>query len=464
MPVECWKKPNDLKGFSGAGKEDAGREDVGSEWSIGANKMKADSRFIPLKNNSVNCIVTSPPYWGLRKYDIPDLVWDGEGGCEHEWGNRLADHHPGQVEQTKWKNAQAAGHGQTSGSGQFCLRCSAWRGQLGLEPTIKLYISHLLQITKEIWRALKKDGTFWLNIGDSYAGSGQGWMKDGQAIGGSKQKTNQGSVHPWPTGKPPGYISSKQENAPKPKDLCLIPFRLVLALQAQGWWIRSDIIYSKPNPMPESVRDRPTRSHEYLFLLTKSGKATCWRHDKTKEWVWEKPEPDYIWVKDDKGKERRVNLWKGYDYFWDQDAVKEPWVEYERARRLREKEQRLATVFNIARDGKTGQHPQGKNGVIRSAKRRGELAEGNGRNVRSVWIITTQPYSEAHYATFPEELVERCIKAGCPKCGIVLDPFCGSGTVQRIAERLNRVGIGFDLGYLDLQQKRASNIQKEIFV
>lgn len=383
--------------------------------------MIADARFIPLKDESVNCVVTSPPYWGLRKYSIPDLVWDEDENCQHEWTLEMVyKDSPTRQRSADCFTSESTKKEERWRPNQFCLHCSAWRGQLGLEPSIELYFSHLLQITKEIWRVLRKDGVLWLNIGDSYAGSGQGWGKDA----GLTRNVHQTGCDDRPIyiapgglgkdGKPP---TANKQNGLKPKDLCLIPFRLALALQQQGWWVRSDIIWAKPNPMPESVKDRPTRSHEYIFLLTKS------QH-----------------------------------YFWDQDAVREPhtWID-ENGKRIGSD-----TIGQIAKR-KRFKSTMAGGGTNARTHCGSSMNHPNGRNIRSVWTIATQPYPEAHYATFPEELVERCIKAGCPKGGIVLDPFAGSGTVQGVTEKLNRIGIGCDLAYQDLQIKRMKNIQKEIF-
>lgn len=359
------------------------------------------------------------------------------------------------------------------------LRNYGIEGQLGLEKTPQEYISKMGEIFREVRRVLKPEGTLWLNLGDSYMASATGNQGNGSSTleGGKSTQVE--------AGKRPSKICGGL----KTKDLVGIPWRVALALQADGWWLRSDIIWSKPNPMPESVTDRPTRAHEYLFLLTKSQK-----------------------------------------YFFDQEAVREPWVEYERARRLREKENGLDTVYQTANEGKIGQTPQGQNGAVKNVKRRGELAEGNGRNIHSVWTIATQPFPQFHFATFPEALVEPCIKAGtsergyCPECGkpwvwmvdrakvgdwnknrdrfgrgnhqnkngddivkingspylrgyypprtlgwspscdcnkdpippLVLDPFSGAGTVALVAKRLLRDYIGIELkpDYITMSEKR----------
>ena len=184
-----------------------------------------------------------------------------------------------------------------------------------------------------------------------------------------------------------------------------------------GGGLGSDIIWSKPNPMPESVTDRPTKAHEYIFLLSKSA-----------------------------------------NYFYDAEAIKEPQVEDERRRRLREQEQGLNTRYDIKRDQhEIGQTPQGSSGMNRSVAARHRLAVLGTRNRRSVWTVATAPYPEAHFATFPEALVTPCILAGCPVDGFVLDPMCGSGTVESVAYKLGRKGIGMDLKpeYNVLAMKRA---------
>jgi DNA modification methylase len=307
-----------------------------------------------LPPDSIHCVVTSPPYWGLRDYGLEPLVWGGEPGCAHEWGEQIrtswANSVPGQNNQPI-KNT-AAGHWKPKITAPFCRRCGAWLGSLGLEPTPELYLEHLVAIFREVRRVLRPDGTLWLNMGDSYNGSGgaggdygPGGLKEGQ----------------------PKFPGRKFPHL-KPKDLCGIPWRLALALQADGWWLRSDIIWSKPNPMPASVTDRPTTSHEYIFLLTKSAK-----------------------------------------YFYDQEAVKEQSTGQQGA------------AANFQRETKEHLLP-GQNAKQHRTNRQ-PTADNGSRNLRTVWEIATEPFPEAHFATFPQRLVERCLKAGtsakgcCPQCG-----------------------------------------------
>jgi len=236
--------------------------------------VKADARHIPLPDNSVQCCVTSPPYWGLRKYSgEQELVWGGGSNCQHEWGEKLIskanDSNRGTMEWATGGDPGAKVLGERVCQGQFCS-CGAWRGAYGLEPTVEMYVEHTVQILREIRRVLRKDGVCFWNIGDSYAG--------GHVSYSNKR---------WQHGAGPNVEEHRwlgQFDNLKPKDLCLIPFRVALAAQASGWWVRADIVWSKPNPMPESVTDRPTRSHEYILMLTKSA-----------------------------------------DYYWDADAVREPY-------------------------------------------------------------------------------------------------------------------------------------------
>lgn len=267
--------------------------------------------------------VTSPPYWGLRDYGVPVRTWGGDADCRHSW----------------------AGGGRSSGRGRFCRRCGAWQGCLGLEPDPDLYVEHLVAVLREVRRALREDGTLWLVIGDSFVGSRTYQVPD--SIG-----RDSGS-----------RIGSRVPAGLKPKDLVGIPWRVAFALQADGWWLRSDTIWQKPNAMPESVRDRPTRAHEYVFLLAKSGR-----------------------------------------YFYDAEAVREP----DRGRRSGNGNARPARLSYGGSEAPRGQAD--------------EWVGGAGRNRRSVWTIPTQCFRGAHFATFPEALVEPCLLAGtspaaCSICG-----------------------------------------------
>jgi site-specific DNA-methyltransferase (adenine-specific) len=321
--------------------------------------IKADSRHIPLDDDSVNCIITSPPYWSLRKYDIPDV----------DFGD--------------------------------------WRGQLGLEPTIDLYLKHLMQIMDECKRVLRDDGTMWVNLGDSYGGSNSGGIEDNKAA-----KFGTGAT-------------SLQEHRPSKgmmaKSLCLIPYRFAIAMIDRGWICRNLINWWKPNCMPSSAKDRFTVDFEPIFFFVKSRKY----------WFEQQYEPFHpntdVWY--------RKELREGKEY-----NCKKPY--------------KGNTPYATTK----AQNPQeSKARILESMK------NSHGRNRRCVWTIPTQPYPESHFATFPEALVEPMIRAGCPKGGTVLDPFCGSGTVMRVAEKLGRKGIGIDLGYTNLAEKKCKKNQIELF-
>ena len=357
--------------------------------------ISGDARHIPFPDKHFHCAVTSPPYWGLRDYGLEPVVWGPE--CEHEWGEESfltrqtqRDHDGRDFGETGGE--EPSRRAMEASQGTFCLRCNAWRGSLGLEPTPELYVQHLVEIFREVRRTLRDDATLWLNIGDSYAGSGKGRMGDGThaAKHGEKQHTNTGTL----LGKLPHGLSG---NGLKTKDLVGIPWMVAFALRADGWYLRSDIIWHKPNAMPESVRDRPTKAHEYLFLLSKSKKYYYDKAAILEPAAWER------W-----GKQTPVKIYRG-------SAIK-----------ARSKEEIL------------------------------EKFGGRGRNARTVWNIATQSYPGAHFAVFPEKLVEPCILAGCPKGGVVLDPFAGSGTVGVVAQRLGRSATLIDAKpeYCKLAQER----------
>jgi len=261
-------------------------------------------------------------------------------------------------------------------------------GQIGLEKTPEEYIEKLVAIFREVRRTLRDDGTLWLNLGDSYATQHAVGTKDDDT-GWKHGKLSKG--YQARTGCPMGL---------KPKDLCGIPWRVAFALQADGWWLRQDIIWAKPNPMPESVKDRCTKSHEYIFLLSKN----------------------------------KI-------YYFDADAIKENGTISAGTKGAKGSEERYSQV------GVNSRPPEYK------------IYDGK-RNKRSVWTVPTKPFSEAHFAVFPPDLIVPCILAGCPEGGIVLDPFFGSGTTGEVANRLGRYFCGIELNekYIEIAQRRTQKL------
>jgi DNA modification methylase len=347
-----------------------------------------------LPDQAANMCVTSPPYWGLRDYGT--AAWDGgsyecescgivkpigelTAGCPN-CGQTMTPYecdHAGEPFRTRANvngNTGTGTDGKNAEGRQFyrdvCGRCGARRidRQLGLEATPDEYVAAMVAVFREVRRVLRDDGTLWLNIGDTYSSGGRGEY--------DAKVSSTGIDHRTPGPRP---------NAGLPdKNLVGIPWRLAFALQADGWYLRSDIIWHKPNPMPESVTDRPTKSHEYLFLLAK--------------------------------RER---------YYYDADAIREA-AEYGRG------------------DWKNGRATWDALGAERVLGTNGHTGEG-GRNKRDVWTIATAPYPDAHFATFPPDLVRPCILAGAPDGGVVLDPFAGSGTVLQVAKEFGRGAIGIEL-------------------
>jgi len=385
-----------------------------------------------LPDDSIDCVVTSPPYWGLRSYNLPPVLWGGQKRCRHRWGKSMKRHKGGPQGKTKGLCGRSISNERDAcrdiDAGQFCQHCGAWRGSLGLEPTYPLYIQHMVEVFRQIRRVLKPMGTCWLNLGDCYAtwagsgipgggAQGEAWRglrtdrlpngrgdqpaqarkktKRGEPpVGVMKTRATRDGSHAGKHTSMAGTGTMIQPNRMpqpglKPKDMVGVPWRVAFALQDDGWWLRRDIIWHKPAPTPESATDRPTSSHEYLFLLTKSG-------------------------------------WYEYDY----EASREP-------------------CTGNAHPRGNGSSPKATQGALwsKSNERFGAACTEvvKMRNLRSVWTIAAEPLSEAHYAAFPTKLVQPCITAGCPVWGVVLDPFAGSGRVGRAAEDLGRNWLLFDL-------------------
>ena len=337
-----------------------------------------------LKNNSINCCITSPPYFGLRDYGTASWI-EGDPNCDHK--QYLGGHGKASKKQCTSKGTQKYNYKNV------CHKCGAKRVdfQLGLEPTPEEYVEKMVSVFHEVKRVLKDDGTLWLNIADSYNSSDGKHKHDAGQRGLTKSRTKIGRV--------PG----RSLNNLKPKDLIGIPWMLAFALRSDGWYLRQDIIWKKPSPMPESVRDRCTKAHEYIFLLSKSQK-----------------------------------------YFYDAEAIKEPVTNSSR--------QRLTQNIN-AQYG-SDRVPFKTNGPMKA------VGTVDGRNKRSVWEVTTKPYKETHFATFPEKLIIPMVKAGCPKGGTILDPFFGAGTTGVVAKKFNRNCIGIELNkdYVKIAENRINGI------
>lgn len=352
-----------------------------------------------LESESVQCCVTSPPYFGLRDYGTAD--WQGgDAECDHKGDERYytmrgassvtaeAFSEAGDANAERLKKARWREKGT-------CIHCGAIRvdSQIGLEETPAAYVAKMVEVFEEVRRVLRPDGTLWLNLGDSYAGgkgqsgsggsekqerraaNGESFNRGYQTLGGAKQT------------RPTDDMAALRSLGLKPKDLIGIPWRVAFALQEAGWWLRQDIIWAKPNPMPESVTDRCTKAHEYIFLLTKSAK-----------------------------------------YYYDNEAVKEPMAMSSISRLSQDVESQIGSDRV---PGKTNGPMKAVGVRDRSLPRNrnritGSLDDVHGadRNKRSVWTVTTRPFKDAHFATFPPKLIEPCILAGTSEYGACAD--CGS--------------------------------------
>lgn len=362
-----------------------------------------------LPDESVHCVVTSPPYYGLRDYGT--ATWEGgDVNCDHvEVSVGMSSKNT--LGPTKHlPDTNAANVSRIMQYKDICGKCGATRvdRQIGLEETPEAYVERLVDVFREVRRILRSDGTVWLNLGDSYWG-GKGQNGTSKALSNAEDRGYQQS-----RGTMISSIRPQDRNhlILKPKDIIGIPWRVAFALQADGWWLRQDIIWHKPNPMPESVTDRCTKSHEYIFLLTKSER-----------------------------------------YYYDAEAIKEE----------------SKTPWNSAKGFSAG----GMRANLGVGTAAGEQWNGtkthqdkeqNGRNKRSVWTVLTKPYKGAHFAVYPPKLIEPCILAGSPVGGTVFDPFTGSGTTAAVAIAHGRNFIGTELNpdYIALAEQRLAAVQRTL--
>lgn len=387
-----------------------------------------------MPEGSAQCVVTSPPYWGLRDYGIPPSVWGGDDGHAHSFGpeSRIlrtggtgastlgGEYHRNGLTPESIA-AKVARSSVDASQGSFC-ECGAWFGVLGLEPTPELYLVHMVTVFAEVWRVLANDGVLWINIGDSYAGARRGGSGD------CDSSTLQGRRN---------TVSRRRDNAEiprsdlaiagcKPKDMVGVPWMLAFALRSSGWYLRSEIIWQKPNAMPESSKDRPTKAHETIFLLSKSER-----------------------------------------YFYDWKAISEECSPNTHAR-MQRANSGTSAPGQTAHAGVAGPRPNRKPGVTPKAEiaqpgTRNNVSFGAAvaglverRNKRTVWTMATSPFKEAHFATFPAELPRTCILAGSRPGDLILDPFNGAGTTGVVAIQNGRHYVGLEINpdYCEMSRRR----------
>jgi DNA modification methylase len=362
----------------------------GATWRI--TQGDARSVLATWQAGSVQTVITSPPYWRLRSYGTPPQIWGGDGECAHNWDTIILPRAKQNRQHLKEfgerigcgggiKHSASNEHYNGSNS-NVCSACGAWRGELGSEPTLDQYVANLVTVFRAVHRVLRADGTLWLNIGDSYSNAGRAGSR------GSKR----GAGKPgWTDG---GALGDKQ--------LLLIPARVALALQADGWILRSAIVWDKPNAMPESAKDRPSKSYEMLYLFSKQGR-----------------------------------------YYYDAAAIHEPNSDNSHMGHTYKSNAKYTYVGN------------GHSGLTAA----GKVNTWDGRNARDVWRIATEAFPGAHFATMPTALVERCILAGSRPGDLVGDPFTGSGTVGVVALRQGRSFAGAELKaeYVIMAEQRIIN-------
>ena len=453
-------------------------------WTNGVSTLyQADARALPLSDKSVHCVVTSPPYWGLRDYGIGQ--WQGgDAECTHD-----RDHdHEVSLRTSTINYARSTGHAEEPWPGGVCGLCGAVNTPtgIGLEPTLGEWVANIVTVMREVRRVLRDDGTVFLNLGDSYANDTKwGGATGGKHVNGLHGQTSIGRT--------------KTKTGLPPKNLIGQPWRVAFALLEDGWTLRSAIVWAKPNPMPESVTDRPTSAYEMVFLLAKSGTPQFWTH-REEPGIRTEPVPDYRWqdrltgiehdeeptnysedtmpcpdcggqgritiesgqvslfdgipslVKDCtkcKGEGeikrwKRTNLWQSHDYFYDAEAV----------RTLGHAPTKMPDGWDTASGAHGSYHRNGREKGRVTDKQRGHSRrhagfndrwdampkgeqQSNGANARNVWVMATQGKSDAHFATFPDDLPRRCILAAtsekgvCGQCGApwvrVVDASGGGG-------------------------------------
>ncbi len=451
-------------------------------------------KFLP--DESIDCVMTSPPYWSLRDYGTAE--WEGgDPACDHKQAKEKSryDYDLSKARAGTQKSAKPGTDGARWKD--VCPVCGALKKdkQLGLESTFQEYINNLCDIFDEIQRVLKPTGSVWVNISDTYSGSGgdhKPWHNNESGFQGklmrgcrptymrkTREDSKQLNVSFEPRqryccecgkqfdAQPGQYFCSPScagvDNTPKivkgdypDKCLCCIPDRFKIEMINRGWSCRNEIIWRKPNCMPASVTDRFTVDYEKVYMFVKNRKPILWKNELSGLWVRTKPNffgilgVDYFVNKEGENQ----TFWQGFDYFYEQQF--EP-INIESVKRERrgnnENKYSNDSIFPPGVHANTMSQPREYRGYEGIEE---ELEQRKGRNKRCVWEITTQPSREPHYASYPERLCETPILAGCPEGGIVLDPFMGTGTTGLVAKRLGRKYIGIELSpiYVDISSRK----------
>jgi len=405
-----------------------------------------------IKEEVIDCIVFSPPYWGLRDYGLEaTTVWGGDNGCDHLFTMKGAPprkRNPSDVKDQSSIEASRRGEASTWDSDKivsnFCNKCNAWKGQLGMEPHPQMFIDHMTDICMKMYPLLKKTGSMYINIGDTYytrSGTpGYGWDRP--------SRKEMAKLHQYQS-----TMKSNRSNWLQPKQKLLIPHRLAISLQNNGWIVRNDIVWHKLNSMPSSVKDRRSNTFEYIFHFVKKRK-----------------------------------------YYYDLDSIRIPHITSKKNTKSSVKTTKhdlaVNRVGNLSYTDslhKKAYNPKGKNPGDIITKRvyaniehftkkgsGGHYAYGGldsqngshnhplGKNPGDILKINTQPFTGAHFAVFPPKLIEPLIKSSCPEGGIVLDPFLGSGTTMMVARNLCRQCIGIEINpeYVEIAKKRVFGPQK----
>ena len=398
-----------------------------------------------MPDKSIDMVVTSPPYWGLRDYGF-EQIFGGNKDCDHKW-DEIVEKAESYTSKRRWQHGISRKEDPEKWNKQIkkydiCQKCGAWRGQLGLEPTPELYIEHLTEIFNEAKRVLKKEGTLWLNIGDTY------WSAKGSCFNPGGGKTSLESskkekgAYPLERGN-----KSDIPNLPQ-KCLTMIPERLAWSLIQNGWILRNKIIWYKPNAMPSSVTDRFSNRWEYLFMFSKN-QHYYFDLDGVREPHKYDGRHDTLY----KGGHKDMPI--GEHERWPDPAGKNPGDIIEAGAETRTMGAIIGSSGGVKVPGGKGWtgHPKGGGAACQKDPR---WCPPEGKNPGDFFEINTQPFPEAHFAVFPEKLCEKPIKAGCPEDGIVLDPFAGAGTALLVAKEMKRRFIGIDIKqeYCDMCEKR----------